>query len=412
MGAVVVGLCAAGMGLGIACGDAASGGEQDGGLDADVSVDDARPTVDARPGADARPEGIPYDFCSLPFMKLPIDGQGGEMTVGIHLDSHYVVYLTRPAPYERPMEVRMMDLETCLEYQLTNGSEALMVWNAGDHVYYTDTPREPYTELVRHIYHYDVGTWTERQITNGQFGEIDVRGTEDYLLFKRFDNYDTLPAPKSLILHILATGEERALAPSWASAGYYDVDGHRAVYAGFTDDPQSEGRDVFMHDILQNETHHIDTTYAGNQSWAIIDGNHIAYTVTDRYGAGEGSLMLYHIPTAEEELVSGPEPAGGWAAMDGTLLAYNTNRYQAVPTGFPSDIELFDIDSGVKRRVTAAPSNLRAFYMSFPYLLMIDWLLLEDRTINDYYVAHLVRLGITDEQGHVLPGDGIILPPR
>jgi hypothetical protein len=29
----------------------------------------------------------------------------------------------------------------------------------------------------------------------------------------------------------------------------------------------------------------------------------------------------------------------------------------------------------------------------------------------DAYVAHLVQLGLTDEEGHVLPGDGVIDPP-
>ena len=142
-----------------------------------------------------------------------------------------------------------------------------------------------------------------------------------------------------------------------------------------------------------------------------LNGDYLAYTVVESYWSSEGSVMLHHLPSGEETLLVGPEAAVGAAALDGSLAAYNTNRYQGEQLMFPSDIELYDIETGERRRVTAEPSNLRAFYLSFPYLLLIDWLLV-DLLANDYYVAHLVRLGIADEAGHLLPGEGVILPPR
>ena len=45
----------------------------------DGSVPDSRPE-DADLDARIRPDGTPYDFCALPFFRLPIDGETEEWT--------------------------------------------------------------------------------------------------------------------------------------------------------------------------------------------------------------------------------------------------------------------------------------------------------------------------------------------
>ncbi len=375
----------------------------------DAAVPDAEPWPDAEPGPDARPVGVPHDFCALPFVKLPIDGESGHLTLGIHLDGHQVVYTTQPPPFARPCEVRLMDLEVCLEYQLTTGAEASFVWNAGDNVYYVDSRGGDLTLPIWNVYRYDLETWTEHQVTDNMFPEADVQGTEEHLLFMRGEE-SSVTAPRSLILHELATGEERVLAPGWATAGYFDLDPEHVAFSGFTYDPQSQGRDVHVHDIAANETVHLESTFVGNQEWVTLRGDYLAWTMMASSWSLESLLILRQLSTGTETVVLEADAALGRPGMDGHLMAYNTNRYQGELTSAPSDIELYDMETGVRRRVTAEPTGMRVFGLSFPYLLLIQQMA-SDMHSSDVYVAHLVRLGLTDETGHLLPGDGVILPP-
>jgi hypothetical protein len=78
----------------------------------------------------------------------------------------------------------------------------------------------------------------------------------------------------------------------------------------------------------------------------------------------------------------------------------------------PSDIEIYDIQTGLSRRVTSQPSNFRAYGLAHPYLILMHRLnLSQSFLMNDFYVANLVALGITDVDGRVLPGDGVLGPP-
>ena len=78
----------------------------------------------------------------------------------------------------------------------------------------------------------------------------------------------------------------------------------------------------------------------------------------------------------------------------------------------PADVEIYDLRNGTHRRVSTRESNLTPMAMFFPYLVMSDVLELEQPIQNDYYVANLVTLGIADEQGNLLPGEGVLEPPR
>jgi hypothetical protein len=210
----------------------------------------------------------------------------------------------------------------------------------------------------------------------------------------------------------VATGDTTELAPYHSQVGYLDLSERYAVWNQYTGDPQSTGRDVYYHDLETGTTHHVDLSYAGYQYDLTAWGRYIVWVGSDTYTFPPWHLMAYDIETGDSTLLLGDERGPPIAWMHGSLVAYTTTRYRTDTdiTNRPADVELYDLSTGVTRRLTTWPSNLRANRIFHPWLLIID-VLGVSQGMNDWYLAHLGRLGVTDAEGHLVPGEPVLEPP-
>lgn len=89
----------------------------------------------------------------------------------------------------------------------------------------------------------------------------------------------------------------------------------------------------------------------------------------------------------------------------------NTSVYTSSTSLFPADMELYDIGSGLSRRLTTQEGITAPVAMASPYLLVIRFLGLYDPFMNDYWIANLEALGAIDGAGSLVPGDPVFTPP-
>jgi hypothetical protein len=101
--------------------------------------------------------------------------------------------------------------------------------------------------------------------------------------------------------------------------------------------------------------------------------------------------------------------SAGW--INDGLVLYNTSAYTGTENLNPSDLELYEMNSAVSRRLTTVDSNLRARGIDLPYALIIHRLFLPSPGQNDFYIANLEALGVIDASGVLIPGGPVIDPP-
>jgi hypothetical protein len=91
-------------------------------------------------------------------------------------------------------------------------------------------------------------------------------------------------------------------------------------------------------------------------------------------------------------------------------VAWNTtkNAIDFDPFDPTTDVELYDLETDVYRRLTTARSALRVWDLQGPWITFIVSL---GEYVYEYYVAHLERLGVVDASGRLLPGDAVLEPP-
>ena len=122
---------------------------------------------------------------------------------------------------------------------------------------------------------------------------------------------------------------------------------------------------------------------------------------------------LYNIPEKRHIALSPEENAIPSIALHENLAAWTTMIYSGINYQGPVDIEIYDIKQETRRRITKTSGRLRANFLFFPYLVMLDARYYTGNDLqNDFYVANLVKLGIADEEGNLLPGDGVIEQPE
>jgi hypothetical protein len=220
-------------------------------------------------------------------------------------------------------------------------------------------------------------------------------------------------SPAKLMLWDMQTDQKRELAPAGSKPGYFDISDRYVTWSAYTTDPQSTGKDVFFYDLETHSATHIDYTYERYQYDVSISGPWMTWYSSDVWVTPPYHLYLYNVETDERIALAENDRTGCYGTVHQNLVAWTTGKYREDqdPGIRPADIEVYDIDTGISRRVTTRPSMLRQVQVFFPYLIIVD-VLGQERNMDDYYVAHLVRLGITDAQGHVIAGEGVLEPPR
>ena len=373
----------------------------------DAAVD-AR--LDASPDASTDASVIQHYFCNEPFFKLPIDGQT-EATHSIEIDRGRVLWTRNGSGSTYSAgEMFLLDLETCIERQLTQGSKAGRAHLVGNHLVWDDRKDED-GQWCTDLYHMDLSTGITDRMTQTPGCELDPRTNGRFVAYSWVDTLDGPPTvPPTLRLLDMDTGDDIEL---WrGSVSSFDLDERYVVWPGYGPDPQSVGRDIYVHDLESGETSHLDFTYERYQWWVFIWQGWVTIRGTDN-GLYDplNFLQLYHLETQELRTILVDDYATSAAWIKDGLLAYNTSQYSVQPALNPSDLEVYEIDTAESRRITQTESNLRAFGVSSPFILILKELFNPNSYMNDFYIANLEALGVLDASGILIPGDPVIDPP-
>jgi hypothetical protein len=172
------------------------------------------------------------------------------------------------------------------------------------------------------------------------------------------------------------------------------------------------GRDIYYYDLQEESLHHVwesSDVFCGLNAHS---GEWIFYQGTYQSMQPPFKAALYHIPSKQHIVLAPEEGASPGYALHRNLVAWSTTEYSGTWYQGPVDVVIYDVNQETSRRVTTLSSMLLPIAMHFPYLILRDLREYnDDRMRNDYYAAHLVRLGITDAEGNLLAGGGVIEPP-
>ncbi len=369
--------------------------------DADIADADASPSL---------PDGeTQHTFCDEPFFKLPIHGPTQE-TYHLTMWKEEIVYsVTEPNTTKR--DIYLMDLSTCIEKRISysgRGTGAAVddekiIWrdsrNASDDPYHCDD-----------FFKYDFSVGQEERITNNPECKGGVTLYGDWLAYRQAES--TTSERTNLILTKYGSGEEKIIVPgTWLPISPV-LSERYLVFGAQSIDSTSMGRDAYYYDLVEETLNRVTETsdifcnqLQSSGDWFMYAGSYYSMQMPFRVG-------LYNIPEKRHIALSPDEDAIPSIALHEKLAAWTTMIYSGIHYAGPVDIEMYDIKQETRRRLTKESGGLGAIAMFFPYLVMADAKIYTGNILqNDFYVANLVKLGITDEDGNLLPGEGVIEPP-
>lgn len=164
-----------------------------------------------------------------------------------------------------------------------------------------------------------------------------------------------------------------------------------------------------MYDLATGDTTEVEASREKWQDWISVWEDYLTWSGAEGDLVPPYHLVLYDMRTETAELLLEGDHAVGIAPIQAGIVAYSTSKYSGTYARAPSDIELYDVASGISRRVTAHTGMLRAARIVRPYLLMTYDL--GSALRDDLYVANLEMLGVLDSSGRLIPGEGVILQP-
>jgi hypothetical protein len=401
-----------------ACEETPAGGG-DAGVDAQVGRDaaeDAAPPADAGPpDAGQKPDGVQHDYCGQPFFKLHIGGEDEDLW-GYSLSGDRLAYNLSPSGGQLVFDLYLLELDTCVEYQLTDGARATTAFIHGDEILWSenrDSRPDPDDYYCKDIYRYDLTLWREEQLTNHPLCEWTPVTNGDHIAFSRSTDVGG-DAPREYLLWNRSRGTDIRFADPGAQAGQFDLSARWLAWSGYTQLATSIGKDVFVKDLSTGVDTHIETS-AGYYCYVVrLDGEYLTYTCSEYWLDFPYHLFLRHLPTGEELELDGAE-----ADVDGIthgaihdgIVAWSTTKHMASPdiTNPVYDVELYDIETGIYRRLTTAQSKLRISEIQLPWATFTRHIGPDE---FEYYVGHLGRLGVLDADGRLIEGGPVLDPPQ
>jgi hypothetical protein len=242
--------------------------------------------------------------------------------------------------------------------------------------------------------------WTT--VTNG----IEVAFARSVMLANQ------TPGQSSLQILKISTLESTELATEFANVAYVEISNRYVVWSGYSSAPNTPGREIFYHDLSTGVTDVVPSSYLYYSYDVTTSGERLVYAASENWAAAPWHLILHDISTGADVWLATDDDAAPAGFISGNLVAFATASFSGGTSVRPADIALYDAASGLLRRLTTQATNRRPAAFWFPYLVIIDVLELWPQTLNDYYVANLVELGVTDATGNLIPGDPVIEPVR
>jgi len=394
---------------GCGCNEKGSGtNEADAQVDAGfVDVEDAK-VVDASP---PMPDGsTQHDFCDEPFFKLPIDGPT-QATYHLTMWKDKIVYSVTSTDDINKLDIHLMDLSTCVEKQISYSGEGVGAAVDDEKIIWRDSrnrTEDPYHCSDHYVHNLESGI--EERLSNKPDCVGIPRMFGDWIAYRQGE---TTTSYTDLILTKYGSGEEKIIVPGTWLPISPDLSERYLVFGAQTEDSTSMGRDAYYYDLPEESLHRVTETsdifcndVSASGDWMMYMGPYHSMQMPFRVG-------LYNIPEKKHIALSPEEDAIPSIALHENLAAWTTIIYSGINYQGPVDIEMYDIKQETRRKLTKTSGRLRAISMFFPYLVVVDSIGFNgNRLQNDFYVANLVKLGIADEEGNLVPGEGVIEPPE
>jgi len=390
-------------GCGSACGGAnpGSNANRDAGPELDIALQDAEPR-DADPdGSDAtddggRPVGIQYDYCDQDLFKLHFGPT--EDFVSLFLHDHYVVS-SRWVDYPEQNtlhDLYMLDLHECKEYMLIKAPRVQAAGSMlGKEIVGSDSSYENYTS---ELFLYDIEQWNYTRLTFTPGSEGHPRYNGRHLIY--WDGNDAPEGKCGLTLWDMQTDEKTTLA-SWQSAPeVHALSDRYAAWTAYSFDPPGYGKDVFYHDLQTSTTTRIESTGQFHTTFLDLDGDRIVWTENDN---DHYNVILYEIETGEETHLTGDGNDHMAPLIRKNLVVFATYRYAGgrfVADPAHRDLELYDLDTGVSRRITKESTTWTPRKFDPPWLLFVKAL---GSHKFEVYVMNMLKAGVIDEAGNLIP---------
>jgi hypothetical protein len=119
--------------------------------------------------------------------------------------------------------------------------------------------------------------------------------------------------------------------------------------------------------------------------------------------------MVHNLETEESIMLLEEDYSVSVTPIRGGLVAYNTSRYSGINGRSPTDVELYDVETRITRRITSDSGRFWAARIDPPYLLLA---LSHGPALRyDLYVANLEMLGVLTPEGRLIPGEGVLVSP-
>jgi hypothetical protein len=300
-------------------------------------------------------------------------------------------------------KVFRFDLERCEEQQLSLGGNASRFGISDDVLIYGHYPDD--TPHCPDLYAVDLSDLSVTALLDSPACESRPRTNGRHLTYYWKPDEDS---PGEYRLRDMQLGTDETLFP-YVGMKSPNLSDRYLVWTALDPIPGSEGSDVFVRDLATGDTTRLEASLDKWQDWIFVWDDWVTWSGAEGDLVPPYHLVLYNLVTREATRLLENDYSVSIAPIRDGLVAYNTSRYTGTTALDPSDIEIYDLQRRIRRRVTASPGFLRAARIDPPYLLMA--FAHGQALMYDLYVVNLERLGVLDENGRLIPGDGVLVFP-
>ncbi len=392
------------------CRDRGSGSARDAqvweaGLDGEAQVADSGP--DAWELPEGAPPAVLRDWCDEPLVRFPYDWRRGGWAYakdGWAFISWHVDFRNQDFS---DMHIRLLNLDSCMEYALVPewwwplyyfGNS--VAFGAGKFV--LPVMADP-TYRGEDIFIIDLETWQRPKFQDTpDLTETRLAANGRYMAYlAQSDEHEYF------LLADMTTADTTELAvDGWAV--HFSMSDRYLVWC--------KNYDVYTLDLETWDEGKVELSVPRFQILPKTDGNLVVWLESDRDYEAPFDAVVYHLDTGEREVVAEGLAVPGelpQVQISGGIVFYTTGEYLADGGSPGGDMVLYDVETGLRRRLTsgameAGPAD-GAFHLPWLPFDIADYQGREE--CGGIYLANLERLGVVDSAGRLIPGDPGIDPP-
>jgi len=370
--------------------------DEDGAVDADAgdAAGDAE-TADASPGV------TQYDFCGQEQFMLP--PAPTEDILSVASWGRYVATARwlDPSEHVQYHDIFLFDLEECKEYVVCAqpGIQAGAYVHGGTVFWgdfrYNSGGDDRRTEL----FSFDVETWEELRLTDDPEAKAFPKYNGRHVVYKDSTGA-TQEGRYGLTLWDLQTDEHTTLATWQAAPEFHAISERYVAWTAYSLGEPGYGKDVFYHDLQTGESTRIQTTGLFDIRVLDLSGDRILWMEND---SDHYNIILYEIGAEEEVRLTDDGFDHMAPRLRGNLAMWITYKYSGgsyATDPARKDLVLYDLDTGVERRITSESVPWGTGYADPPWMWYVKVLAPYHFEIH---VVNLPMAGLVDANGNVIP---------